>query len=541
VPSEWDAPNLAGATGRQAVTERHEDDEDQTDPSWKRAAPTTNEGVRILGAEEAQAVIEGGSVARRLGEDSPRFGDVPARPDPTIQPAVRFPLPDDTAGTWARGEESPIPQLDFELEPPPETDLPTRAMQLPHWTEPPTGEVPRISIDDEEDVVEIEDDDPFAGAFADDESEDAQAWASITGSAPRFRTDSSAWQEDDVSEAVPALETPAEEPVVFDDDEDEDTAFAAAVAARRAQPISSGVRRTPPRPAPGAPQAKAETGAPRAGANAAPDLAVRVATALGVAVAALICFSLGAPYTVALITIIIGLGSFEMFEGLRRSGFKPAHLIGVLGAVAIVPIAYNKGLAAYPLICVLVLVFSMLWYLVEVVRARPVVNVAVTLFGFGYLGLLGGFAGLILGGGPNGVGLVIGLALCAVGYDAFGYFVGSQFGSTRLLPKISPNKTIEGLVGGMLASVIVGLCLGAFGFTPFKGSIAHGFALGAIVAVIAPLGDLCESMFKRDLGVKDFGQMLPGHGGVLDRFDAMLFCLPAVYYLALALHLFTVK
>lgn len=517
------------------MTERQDDEfEHEDDPSWERKPP--GEGVRILGAEEAQAVIEGGQVARRLDDDAPRFGDVPTRPDPSIHPTVRFPLPEDQDPF----DDESAPRLDIELEPPVASDPATRPLELPHWTDPPTGEVPRISIEEDAvDVVSLEDDEIFEAAFVDDDEDDAAAWASLTGSTPRFRADSAAWQEDDAVEAVAPPPVPtAEEP--FDLEADDDAAFAAAVAERRqARPISSGIKR--PEPDPGAAERPAPPDPARAHAaylGAQSDLTMRVVTGIAVAVVALICFSAGPAWTAALVTIIVAVGAFEMFDGLQRSGFRPATIIGVLGATAMVPVAYNKGLAAFPLLGMLVLVFSMLWYLFEVVRARPVVNVAVTMFGFAYLGLLGGFAGLILAGG-NAIGLILGLALCAIGYDAAGYFVGSQFGRHRISPKISPNKTVEGLIGGMAASIVLGLCLGAFGFTPFKDSIGHGFALGVVIAIVAPLGDLCESMFKRDLGIKDFGTLLPGHGGVLDRFDAMLVCLPAVYYLALWLDLFT--
>jgi phosphatidate cytidylyltransferase len=164
------------------------------------------------------------------------------------------------------------------------------------------------------------------------------------------------------------------------------------------------------------------------------------------------------------------------------------------------------------------------------------VNAAVTVFGFAYVGLLGGFAGLLLVF-PDGVGMIIGLVLCAVAYDVVGYFVGSRMGRRPLMPDVSPNKTVEGLVGGMGASVLMGLVIGViFSLHPWN-SAGHGLLLGIVVAIFAPLGDLVESMLKRDLGLKDFGTLLPGHGGVLDRFDAMLFCLPAVYYLVVALGL----
>ena len=95
----------------------------------------------------------------------------------------------------------------------------------------------------------------------------------------------------------------------------------------------------------------------------------------------------------------------------------------------------------------MVLGFTLFWYLAKVVHARPMVNAAVTIFGFAYVGILGGFAGLLLVF-PDGVGMIIGLVLCAVSYDVVGYFVGSRMGHRPLMPDVSPNKTVEGLAGG---------------------------------------------------------------------------------------------
>jgi len=185
------------------------------------------------------------------------------------------------------------------------------------------------------------------------------------------------------------------------------------------------------------------------------------------------------------------------------------------------------------LVSAVVVAFTLFWYLAKVVHARPMVNAAVTVFGFAYIGILGGFAGLLLVF-PDGIGMIAGLVLCVMAYDIAGYFVGSRMGRRPLMPDISPNKTVEGLVGGMIASVVVGLVIGViFNLHPWN-SVSNGFLLGLVVAIFAPLGDLVESMLKRDLGLKDFGTILPGHGGVLDRFDAILLCLPAVYYLVVA-------
>jgi len=359
---------------------------------------------------------------------------------------------------------------------------------------------------------------------------DEDVWASA--SEPRFR-DTGDWNEADFTfgDESPHDETTAMGALVDTPEVDEDEEFAAEVAARR----SSGRRARPPRRA-RAERAPAPPPVTSAVTPTRDDLATRVVTAAILAAVALLAFTLGRAATAVLVTVIVAAAAFELFEGFRRAGFQPATLLGLLGSLSLVGIAYNHGERAFPLVSAVVVGFTLFWYLAKVVHARPMVNAAVTVFGFAYVGILGGFAGLLLVF-PDGVGMVIGLVLCAVAYDVVGYFVGSRMGRRPLAPDVSPNKTVEGLVGGMAAAVVMGLLVGAlFKITPWD-SAGHGLLLGLVVAVFAPLGDLVESMLKRDLGLKDFGTLLPGHGGVLDRFDAMLFCLPAVYYLVVALGL----
>ena len=103
---------------------------------------------------------------------------------------------------------------------------------------------------------------------------------------------------------------------------------------------------------------------------------------------------------------------------------------------------------------------------------------------------------------------------------------------------MSPNKTIEGLLGGTLATVGVGVLLAVFDVGPFDGDpfgLSNALLLGIVVAVIAPIGDLAESLIKRDLKIKDMGTVLPGHGGVLDRCDTLLFVIPTVHYMVLVM------
>ena len=110
--------------------------------------------------------------------------------------------------------------------------------------------------------------------------------------------------------------------------------------------------------------------------------------------------------------------------------------------------------------------------------------------------------------------------------DTFAYFVGTKWGKHKLCPAISPGKTKEGALGGVAGSILVIMAFGTLYYLPFT----HLFAIGLLVGVAAPLGDLTESALKRYTGVKDSGRILPGHGGVLDRFDSIMFAVPVVYY-----------
>lgn len=557
-----------------------EQDEPEDQPS---ARPSATEGVRILGAEEAQAALDGGQVARRIGGNKPRFGDVPDRPDPAVRPAARFPhsepgdgsprLSDETpGGPDAVDDPAPAPggptdagvdsddpadrafrdELDALADDGADDvgDEPSGPIDLPHWTEPPTGEMPIIFADSESS------DDP------DDDSDASSGSAGSSGPAPRFRSKAGDWDESDIAE-VDLGEDGDESLADLADPGDDDAEFAASVARRRrlrprrtergdgagdsggagagggTAPGAGGrVRPGPSRPprstaptGPAGPAGSARKPNPEPATDDSPesDFTTRVIVGVAVAVGALICLRLGRATTAVLASVIVGLAAFEFYEGIRKRGFHPATILGLLAAVTTPLAAYRVGEAAFPLMVALLTVFTMLWFLVRVVPARPLVGIAVTLFGYFYVGGLGGFAGLMLAF-PNGVGLILGVALCAVAYDVAGYLVGSQFGKTPLALAISPNKTVEGLVAGMAASIIVaGVIVNQI--SPWT-DLGHALSLGVIVAIVAPLGDLCASMIKRDLNLKDFGTLLPGHGGVLDRFDAILFCLPAVYYLA---------
>jgi phosphatidate cytidylyltransferase len=485
-------------------------DDFEDDPSEQ----PTSESVRILGAEEAQAAVEAGG-GRSRPEEPPR----PRRESPPdVRPAARFPLPTDRPTDFEVPTPRPTPAPPPAPPAAPSAPESSGALPLPHWTEPPTGEVPMIPADES-----IAEEDIF----------------STSGSAPRFRGEAGEWSESDFGdfdEDPVHDETSGELGALVDiPDIDDDELFAAEVDAKRAPDRRSRGRAARA----GAAATAGAYGAADANDRTSrvmpqrDDFMTRVVTGVGLAAVGLAAFAIGRAATAVLVTVIVLVAALELFEGVRRAGFQPATVIGVLGSASLVGIAYNYGERAFPLVSAVVLAFTLFWYLAKVVNARPMVNAAVTMLGYSYVGVLGGFAGLLLVY-PDGVGMIIGLVICAVGYDVVGYVVGSRLGRRALAPDVSPNKTVEGLVAGMVASVILGAVVAeVMGLHPWN-SLGDGVLLGLVVAIFAPLGDLCESMLKRDLGLKDLGTLLPGHGGVLDRFDAMLFCLPAVYYLVLA-------
>ena len=134
----------------------------------------------------------------------------------------------------------------------------------------------------------------------------------------------------------------------------------------------------------------------------------------------------------------------------------------------------------------------------------------------------------------HGVAYLLGAIIATVADDTAAYLFGSWIGKHKLAPEISPTKSWEGLIAGAVAAVIVSALI-VSRISPWTTSKA--VILGIIVAIVAPLGDLSESMIKRDLQIKDMGKLLPGHGGMLDRIDGLLFVLPTAYYLLKILHL----
>jgi phosphatidate cytidylyltransferase len=264
------------------------------------------------------------------------------------------------------------------------------------------------------------------------------------------------------------------------------------------------------------------------------DVGAAVATGIGLVALFVICYLIAPAALLALSAVAILGCALEAFAMFQRAGFRPATLLGAVGSTGAVLAAYWRGPSSLSVVLVVVLCASLVWYLARVVEARPVVNVAVTVFGFVWVGILGAFAGLLLAA-PRGEHLFIGAVIPTVLADLAAWFAGSRFGSHPLAPATSPSKTWEGFAAGAIAALVAGAVIGNQ-VSPW-GGVRHGLELGLVIAVVAPVGDLVQSMVKRDLRLKDSSSLLPGHGGLLDRFDSLLLALPATYFLATALHL----
>lgn len=264
-----------------------------------------------------------------------------------------------------------------------------------------------------------------------------------------------------------------------------------------------------------------------------------IAVGVGLAAVGLLCFKLGAVATTALVSVVLIIAGVEFFTTTLRAGYQPATLLGM---VAIVGLAWGplyNVCAAYPIVLGLAMVTGLMWFLFVHPGEGALMNLGVTLVGIMWIGGLGSFASLILGLGRaagtknnDGIGIMLAAVLVSVSYDVGAYFVGKTLGKTPL-SKASPNKTQEGLFGGFIIGWLVPLgILAATGLHPIGDSIGRAAAFTIMCALIAPVGDLCESAIKRDLGVKDMGTLLPGHGGVFDRFDALVFVLPMAWFIS---------
>jgi phosphatidate cytidylyltransferase len=260
---------------------------------------------------------------------------------------------------------------------------------------------------------------------------------------------------------------------------------------------------------------------------ASSDLAMRVGSALAVFGLFLGSLLLGGWWFTIFVILLMVVSVGEFYATLRTRGYRPLSLFGLLGVILIGVGAKNVGPLAIAGWAAAAGAATILFFSLTP-RRYAMANTAVTVLGMTWVGMLA-FA-ILIADGPHPVSFILFLVIVIASNDIGAYFVGRSLGRTSLAPVVSPAKTVEGFVGGLVLAAVVAAVLAVF--PPWADiGIARALVTAGLVGVLAPIGDLAESMVKRALGVKDMGSVLPGHGGMLDRIDGFLFAVPAIYIL----------
>jgi phosphatidate cytidylyltransferase len=279
------------------------------------------------------------------------------------------------------------------------------------------------------------------------------------------------------------------------------------------------------------------------------ELTLRVLFSIVAAPVALAVLYLGDAALAALLAIVAALGAWEFFRLARATGEAPLDRVGV-AAAGLLPIATHAwylGLlepdAVHVVALVLAVTAATIW--ARGVTGRPIGAAALTLFGVVYTGGTLAFGYLLryhpyIVPSADARGRLAGAAL--VGFplvltwasDIGAYAAGRTAGRHKLIPSVSPGKTVEGAIGGLLVTAVASWAYARWALRPAAQvamTVSGALVFGAAISVAAQVGDLVESLFKRAANVKDSSRLIPGHGGVLDRVDSLLFTLPVAYLL----------
>ena len=227
------------------------------------------------------------------------------------------------------------------------------------------------------------------------------------------------------------------------------------------------------------------------------------------------------------------IATYEYHKAFKNIGYNPISWIGYAGCLAlflmggIIPEEYKILLIKFMIPVGLISAFT--YIIIGNVR-RTVIDVAITVFGLLYIPVMFSFLKLILNL-EYGRFYILYVFCGAFISDTFAFLVGSKFGKTKLAPDISPNKTVEGSIGGIVGVIISFILLTLLGNLKLGiyGNIFYWTLIGIAASVAGQFGDLTASAIKRYCKIKDFGNIMPGHGGVLDRFDSLMFVAPIVY------------
>lgn len=266
---------------------------------------------------------------------------------------------------------------------------------------------------------------------------------------------------------------------------------------------------------------------PAAAGAADKPRSVWVAVATGLGLGALVIGTLvaGKPYFFVLAFVVVLVAQAELYAVLKAGGYSPVALVGLVCGAVLLLGTYLRGMPALALSLVLPVPLLLLWGLtVPIDRARSVLSA--TYLGIVYGPFLIGFAILVLRG-RDGIVLTPAFVGMTAFHDSGAYLIGRKIGRHKMAPRTSPAKTWEGFLAGTFVTIAASVAVLPF-IHPFTVLLALKLAL--VMSLTSPLGDLAESLIKRDVGVKDMGSLMPGHGGFFDRLDAIIFNAPIAYF-----------
>lgn len=230
-------------------------------------------------------------------------------------------------------------------------------------------------------------------------------------------------------------------------------------------------------------------------------------------------------YPFLALTLVLGvLGLMEFYDIVSYKGVRASRGAGVVATVILLACAFfdNEQKVIIPTFLFL---FLLVGQILKRDKSSPLISIGATLLGFFYVAWLLSYV-ILLRNLESGRFWTIVLFLVTWSTDTMAYVIGKTVGKRKLAPNISPNKTVEGFWGGTLGAILFSSIMGWLYAFPPLWSMLFGFAMG----VWGQFGDLGESLFKREVALKDVSGLIPGHGGVLDRFDSLLFNAPLMYY-----------
>ena len=235
----------------------------------------------------------------------------------------------------------------------------------------------------------------------------------------------------------------------------------------------------------------------------------------------------------AFITILLGMAAYEFWRMFQRGGFNPSAWILIPGVIALALARQQWNFLHSDAILAVLVLTAMAYQTIQCEKQcrSPAIDFSITLAGLLYIGWLGSYL-ISLRTLPGGLWWVL-LVIPAIGIgDTGAYFIGRRFGKRKLAPIVSPHKTIEGYLGGVIFTILSALLLAALWRLRFPEMMLwHALVLGLVLGILTPMGDLGESMLKRQFHIKDTGTLFAGHGGVLDRLDSWLWGAVISYYI----------